>query len=413
MSQPEILRAELGDETVDARVGLGGDDALFVTPSRLLVYRAEGLLSDESVETYPHGAEYVAVSEGRRKAKVTLDYGLDGEKVLKLPTSAVDEALHHVLAGVLDGGGVLDEGERVTHTFRFSELTLAVTDRRVAKHVGAAVWDEEFEQFRFADVTDLVFEEGSHATSVVLTLGDRQERIKTPNDSARRVREAIESALFDYHGVPDVEALREKVAPDPDPEPAPEPASDPVGGGVAAGAGSGSGSGNPDASASGGPGDASAGGGSTDDAGAGGGVDFGEGPDPLSANPAELSDEPVNATREDADAGVDAGVESGSEAGSNEGVGHGMTGDGTDGEQVAATVEPGDGGSETGNDGFEATGFEAADRSGATVEDVEAELSTLRAEIEQLRETVEAQGERLERQNDLVEQLIQELRQGR
>ena len=82
MSQPEIVQADLDDEDVVARVDLGGEDELYVTPTRTLLYRAEGLLSDESVEEYPHEAERVTVSEGRRKAKVTLDYGLDGEKTV-------------------------------------------------------------------------------------------------------------------------------------------------------------------------------------------------------------------------------------------------------------------------------------------------------------------------------------------
>jgi hypothetical protein len=412
MSQPEVLRSELGEETVTARVGLGGEDALFVTPSRLVVYRGEGLLSDESVETYPHGAERVAVSEGRRKAKVTLDYGLDGQKVVQLPTSAVDEALHHVLAGVLDAGGVLADDERVTHTFRFSELTLVVTDRRVAKHVGTAVWDEEFEGFAFDDVTDLAFEEGSVATSVVLTLGDRQERFKTPNASARRVREAIESALFDYHDVRDVEAFREKVAPEPGSD------ADPTG-----------------AAAAGADGDGNA---------AGGSVDFGEGPDPLSANPAELSDEPANATRSD-DAGsegataeavdgagtTDAGGgtaddagpgpagdvgETGTGTGTGAGTGAG-TGDGDgdeDGGAPAGAAATGSGDATT-EEGFDETGFEPADDAGseAALAELQAELSALRSDVEALRETVESQGERLDRQNELVEQLVAELRQGR
>jgi hypothetical protein len=327
---------------------------------------------------------------------------------VQLPTSAVDEALHHVLAGVLDAGGVLADDERVTHTFRFSELTLVVTDRRVAKHVGTAVWDEEFEGFAFDDVTDLAFEEGSVATSVVLTLGDRQERFKTPNASARRVREAIESALFDYHDVRDVEAFREKVAPEPGSD------ADPTG-----------------AAAAGADGDGNA---------AGGSVDFGEGPDPLSANPAELSDEPANATRSD-DAGsegataeavdgagtTDAGGGTADDAGPGPAGDVGETGTGTgtgagtgdgdgdeDGGAPAGAAATGSGDATT-EEGFDETGFEPADDAGseAALAELQAELSALRSDVEALRETVESQGERLDRQNELVEQLVAELRQGR
>ncbi len=34
-------------------------------------------------------------------------------------------------------------------------------------------WDEDFEEYRFDDVTDLQFEEGSVATSVVMTVNER------------------------------------------------------------------------------------------------------------------------------------------------------------------------------------------------------------------------------------------------
>jgi len=216
MSHPDIVQSALGDESVAAQVDLGGEDALFVTPTRTLVYRAEGLLSDETVEEYGHDAERIDVSEGRRKAKVSLDYGLDGEKTMSLPAGKLEDALHPVLAGVLSSAGITAPGETVKRTFRFSELTLVVTSERLVKHIGTAVWDEDFEEFHYDDVTDLTFEEGNVATSVVLTLDGRQERFKTPNDSARAVREALESAVLAYHDAVSVEELRAEQADEDD-----------------------------------------------------------------------------------------------------------------------------------------------------------------------------------------------------
>jgi len=216
MSHPDIVQSALGDESVAARVDLGGEDALFATPTRTLVYRAEGLLSDETVEEYEHLAERIDVSEGRRKAKVAFDYGLDGEKTLSLPAGKLEETLHPILSGYLISAGVTDPGETLEGTFRFSELTLVVTSERLVKHIGTAVWDEDFEEFHYDGVTDLTFEEGNVATSVVLTLDGRQERFKTPNDSARAVREALESAVLAYHDVVSVEELRAEQADDED-----------------------------------------------------------------------------------------------------------------------------------------------------------------------------------------------------
>ncbi|MFC7322956.1 hypothetical protein ACFQMF_00005, partial [Halorubrum rutilum] len=240
MSLPDLLAETVGDEDVVAEVSLGGADRLAVTPTRTLVYRGDGLLSDETVAEYSHDVERIAVSTGRRKAKLTLGYGLDGDETLSLPADRADEALHPILAGVLSATGVTDPGESVLRTFRFSELTLVVTSDRLVKHVGAAVWDEEFEEFPYADLTGLDFEEGTVATAVVLAHGGRSERFKAPNESARAVRETLVDAVCDYHDADSLEEFRVAVADDE----------------------------------------------SDEDAGADETTDFGEGPDPLSASPA-------------------------------------------------------------------------------------------------------------------------------
>jgi hypothetical protein len=342
MDLPDIVTSALGaEESVLTRVPLGGDDALLVTSQRTLVYRAEGLLSEESIEEFPHDAERLAVSVGRRNAKLTMEYGLDGEQTLKVPVKRLSTVLEHLLAGVLDATGVVDE--EVTHVFRFSELTLVVTTKRIVKHVGEPVWDEDFEQHHYDEVTDLTFEEGSVATSVVLGLGDRQERFKAPNEKARAVREGIESALLSFYQVESLEELRVRQQTD-------DEADD-----------------------------------SSDD-GAAETVDFGAGPDPLGASPAnqesvetsETGKAPTAANSQTAGAGIDTVAE-----------------EATGADQLAAETAEAD-------NQFADSGFQAA---GAG--------SELATEVAQLRETVERQGEQLREQRELIETLIQELRRGR
>jgi hypothetical protein len=340
MSLPEIVQSTLDGESVAARVGLGGDDLLLVTPTRTLVYRAEGLLSDEAVEEYPHDAEHVGVSEGRRKAKITLDYGLDGERTFSVPTKQLDQVLHPVLAGVFNARGITDTGETVKQTYRFSELTIVITSARLIRHIGAAVWDEEYEEYAFEDVTDLDFEEGSVATSVVLTVDGRQERFKTPNDQARAVREGLVSAVCAYHGVDDVDELRAKVAEEAERDDEAD----------------------------------------TDaDADTEGTVSFGDGPGPLDTSGV------------DGDVTAGDGAESGSE---DRGAA-----------ETVRTPEPGQAAeaADRDADGFGDSGF----RSAGVADDAVAE------ELAELRKVVEAQNERLERQERTIQQLIEELRQGR
>ena len=411
MSQPEIVQSDLAGEEVVAQLDLGGEDELYVTPTRTLVYRAEGLLSDEGTKEYPHAAERVTVSEGRRKSKITLEYGLDGEETITLPSSRLSRALQPILQGVLRHNGVLEGDESVVQLFRFSELTVAVASERVVRHIGPGLWDQEFESYHYNDVTDLAFEDGSVNTSVVLTVDGQQERFKTPNEDARAVRSAIESTLLSYWNVDSLEEFRAAAAPDE-----PDAESEVSGG--------------------------------TED------VSFGDGPDPLFADPAEPEEFPDNATRADDEeaaepdrtttdptvpdddpsevaAGtttdpsgtdsVDSVVESegvsdtppdSDDASTSEAPSDATRSPSTDGaaspggEAIDQTPEESetDTRAEPADAGFEGSGFEAA--TPATDEEILEEVAGLR-------EVVERQSEELTAQRELLEQLIEELRRGR
>ncbi len=344
MDLPEVVQEALGDESVAARVELGGEDLVVVTPSRTLVYRGEGLLSDESVTELPHDAERIEVKEGRRKSTVYLDYGLDGERDVGLPSDRLAAALHPILAGVLNAAGVTEPGETVKETFLLNELTVVVTSARLVRHVGEVVWDEEYEEYHYADVTDLSFEEGSVATSVVVRHGGAQERFKIPNDRARALRECLTDAVLAYHDLDSLEALRERTRATERAEATGESAT-PVTG--------------PDER-------------DVDR------LDFGDGPDPLDADP-----EPPDAT------------------------------------EVARTAPrdgPADGGGEgdgNGDDGFRKAGFEPAGPVGGDDDRLAAEVAALREQVERQNELLAAHGERLDEQGELFQALVEELRRGR
>ncbi|WP_178918179.1 hypothetical protein [Natronomonas gomsonensis] len=204
---PALVTEAVGDAAVIGTVDVGGGDAVVVTPEATHVYRSEGLLSDESLDSYDHDVERFAVDAGRRKSTVRLD-GIDGERSFTVPGSVADGVIEAVLEGVLRATGVVAADETVDATFRFSELTLVVTDRQLLKHVGSAVWDEEFEAFHYEDLADLDFEEGSVATQVVVEADGRKQRVKVPNEHAGRVREDVQSAVFEFHGVSSLGGLR-------------------------------------------------------------------------------------------------------------------------------------------------------------------------------------------------------------
>ncbi len=380
MNVPGIVQSSLGDEHVAAKVSLGGEDSLYVTPTRTLIYRADGLLSDESVEEYPHDAERITVSEGRRKSTITLDYGIDGTEKFKIPTKRLHDALHPVIAGVLNAAGITDSNEQVLQTYQFSELTLVLTNARVVKHVGQAIWDTDFEQFHYGDVTRLDVEEGNVSSQIIIEADGRPQRIKTPSDRTREVRERIEQGLLAYYDVGSYAEFEQSVAPDePDPE--------------------------PDESVS-----------LEDDDVFGGGVK------PLNANPPELDDSgKIIDTPDDDPLGGDEPQQTGelqtavaesapAEQSSNQSANRtdetktANTPNTTNAANAVATeTEPEQSPSEQPT-GFADSGFESASEN--LDDPVESQLAALT-------ETVERQNKLLERQQKTIEQLIAELSRGR
>ncbi|MHC3439526.1 DUF7115 domain-containing protein [Natrialbaceae archaeon A-gly3] len=352
MNVPAIVQSTLDGEELSTRVALGGEDELLITPSRTLIYRAEGLLSDESVEEFPHEADRLTLSEGRRKTRFTLEYALEGTRDFTIPAKRTEPVLHPVLAGILSGNDVTDPGETVLETYRFSELTVIITSDRLVKHIGEAVWDEDFEQYHYDEVTNLSFEPGSVSTQIVLEAGGRQQRIKAPNDSADDVRERLKRALFEYYGVSALEELNELLEPEDD---EPEPIS-------------------ADLSSA-----------------------FESDVDPLEANPPEPDDEDDVS---DPSAGEDNGV-----ADDDPLTAVGVSGDGSvesaSGGQAATAIADTP---EKSGDSFEQSGSERT----ASAPDPE-----LLERIEALEATVARQNELLEQQGETIEQLIEELRRGR
>ncbi|MEA5408648.1 hypothetical protein VB773_14430 [Haloarculaceae archaeon H-GB2-1] len=206
-------------EEIYAGVSLGDEDALCLTPTRTLVYRGEGLLSDESVDAYPHTVERLRSSEGRRKTKFVFEY-VDGEQSLKVPSSRAEPVLEHLIEAILRTDGVIGEEESVAGAYRFSELTLIVTDERVIKRIGSAIWGgDDFEVYPYEDLTGLGFEPGSVATQVVIEVDGRPQRIKAPNDDAPLLKRTLQEAVFEYFDVHSMAELDEVVGADDADEP--------------------------------------------------------------------------------------------------------------------------------------------------------------------------------------------------
>lgn len=223
MSVPGRVQAVLGDEEEVARVPLGDDETLFTTPTRTLVHREGTFLRDESVDEFSNRIDRLSVNEGRRKTQITFGYDTADDRTLTIANRSLESALPSILTGVLVATNALEPGERVVQSYRFKELTVVISNRRLFKHVGAAVWDAEYEAFEYDRVTGVRAEEGSVATQIVLEFHDGTERLKVPQNASRSLREHLERAVCAFHGVDSIAALRAMAADaadedSPDPE---------------------------------------------------------------------------------------------------------------------------------------------------------------------------------------------------
>lgn len=208
---PDLLLEAVGSGTVIDTIDIGGGDAISITTTETYLYRSDGLLSDESVETFGHDVDRLGVDTGRRKTTVLLET-IDGERSFTIPAKTADSVIEGLLEGVLRTTDVLGDEETIEAQFRFSELTVVVTDRQLLKHVGSAVWDDDYEAAPYEAITRLDFEEGSVATQVIVGIDGRQQRVKVPNEHAGRVRQAVQTAVFEHHDVSSLGGLRAKVS---------------------------------------------------------------------------------------------------------------------------------------------------------------------------------------------------------
>jgi hypothetical protein len=217
MEIPDRVTQALGGESVQSAVNLGDEDIICFTPTRTLLYRGEGLLSDESIQEFSHDVERLDLSEGRRKSSFSLEY-VDSTESFGVSNKRAQQVLERLLTGVLDAADVLGEEESVEGVYLFSELTVIITDSRLVKHIGTYVWDGDYEEYPFSKVTNLDFEEGSVATQIVLSVDGRPQRIKAPSDKAKKLRRTLTEALFAYYEVDTLEELNATISPDSEDE---------------------------------------------------------------------------------------------------------------------------------------------------------------------------------------------------
>lgn len=208
------------DELIN-QVELDDHRTLFVAPSRAIAYRERSLLTEESVESYPTDLERLTLEEGKRQVTVTFEYLDEADRTLDLPKSSIAAALKALLASIIQATDVLEDDETIEELYRFNELTVVLTDRRLIKHIGHALWGDSHEGIDYEIIRDLQTEEGQVSTGVIIETTEATERFKLPKDSADRFVDQIEDAVCAYHDVTALGILRgdpDAGKPEPDPD---------------------------------------------------------------------------------------------------------------------------------------------------------------------------------------------------
>ena len=370
MDVPGIVRERLGDERRMTSVNIGGDDRVYVTPPRTLVYHSPGLFSREEIEEFPHDAARFDVSADRREASFAFEYD-DGVRGFSTPRERIETVLPPVLAGVLRTTGRIADDESVIESYRFGQQTLVVTEARVLTSAGEAVWEAENESYAYAEVTDLRFDDGA----LVVAVGDQSRRIELSGDGGADAYRTVEEALLAYRGVESLEQLSTTETESPRRTQADEWATM-------------DGEGTDDVSAP----EAAIG-------------------DAEAASTGEASAEPPQRPSSPAPSGQSAGVPVREVEGTD--TGPGRPSDATtdaepsasDGEETERDSDNEDDHGIEGDHGIESVGTEGATDSTDTTGDA----GDVGAELDALRETVERQTELLERQQETIERLVKEL----
>lgn len=216
MELPAAVESRL-DGGSHRTVTLADDDLVVCAPEETILYRGARLLSDAEIEVYDHDIERLGLEHGRQQTTFVLE-STTGVERFSVPGDRARAVLEGLLAGVLETTGVTDTDERLHGVYRFSDLTLVVTDARLLKHVGSAIWEPTCETFPLETVTGLEFESGARAIQAVVRLEDRAERIKIPNSQAPQVRETLTEAVLDFHDLDTLDALNASHRSEPAPD---------------------------------------------------------------------------------------------------------------------------------------------------------------------------------------------------
>ena len=211
MDIPSLLSDSIGeDEKIVSRVLVASGTHMITTTKRVFIHREEGIINSEIFEEYSLNADQISIFSDKRKARIVLNYGLEGTREFSLNAKYYDRIVDPLVRGVLKATEVVEPGELIRHVYRYGQLTIVLTDRQFLKHIGVALWSRDYESFNYEDMGRIDIEKGGVSAEILIEYKGRMQRIKTDKERARLICVQARNGLALYKGCKDYQEYEKR-----------------------------------------------------------------------------------------------------------------------------------------------------------------------------------------------------------
>ena len=212
MDIPSLLSDSIKEgEKIVSRVLIASGTHMITTTERVFIHREEGIINNEIFEEYSLGVDQISVFSDRRKARIVLNYGLEGTREFSVYAKYYDRIVDPLVRGVLKATRVVQSGELIRHVYRYGQLTIVLTDKQFLKHIGVALWSRDYESYQYEDIARIDIEKGGVSAEILIEHKGRMHRIKTDKERARLICVQSRNGLALYRGCKDYQEYEKRI----------------------------------------------------------------------------------------------------------------------------------------------------------------------------------------------------------
>ena len=212
MDIPSLLSDSIKEgEKIVSRVLIASGTHMVTTTERVFIHREEGIINNEIFEEYSLGVDQISVFSDRRKARIVLNYGLEGTREFSVYAKYYDRIVDPLVRGVIKATRVVEPGELIRQVYRYGQLTIVLTDKQFLKHIGVALWSRDYESYQYEDIARIDIEKGGASAEILIEYKGRMHRIKTDKERARLVCVQARNGLALYRGFKDYQEYEKMI----------------------------------------------------------------------------------------------------------------------------------------------------------------------------------------------------------